>query len=106
MPRRHGTGQHGPNLTDVFWIYGGTPQNIFKTIKNGAPNGMPPWDKTLQPIQIVELVSFIHKSQQTTPQGAKAPQGKKFKPALGIQPKDIKKAKSTLGHAYNKKKKG
>ncbi|HYE34089.1 c-type cytochrome [Methylocaldum sp.] len=37
----HGGGGIGPPLMDDEWIYGGEPQNIFATIIQGRPNGMP-----------------------------------------------------------------
>ena len=38
-----GAGMVGPNLTDAFWLKGGKPGDIFKSIHAGAPaKGMPP----------------------------------------------------------------
>src|SRR2546423_11946173 len=37
----HGGGGIGPPLTDDEGIYGSGPQNIFSTITEGRPNGMP-----------------------------------------------------------------
>ena len=36
-----GGGGIGPPLMDADWIYGSAPQNIFETIVEGRPNGMP-----------------------------------------------------------------
>lgn len=38
-----GSGLVGPNLTDNKWIHGGKPDQIYKTVANGAPNGMAAW---------------------------------------------------------------
>ena len=37
----HGGGGIGPALMDDEWIYGSDPENIFATIVEGRPNGMP-----------------------------------------------------------------
>src|SRR5436305_1453498 len=37
----HGGGGMGPPLMDDEWIYGSRPANIFETIVEGRPNGMP-----------------------------------------------------------------
>jgi cytochrome c oxidase cbb3-type subunit 3 len=37
----HGGGAIGPALMDAKWIYGSAPENIFTTIIEGRPNGMP-----------------------------------------------------------------
>jgi cytochrome c oxidase cbb3-type subunit III len=36
-----GGGGIGPPFADADWIYGGDPQNIFQSIVQGRPNGMP-----------------------------------------------------------------
>jgi cytochrome c oxidase cbb3-type subunit III len=76
----HAEGLVGPNLTDEFWIHGGTVNNIFKTIKYGVPDkGMIAWEKTLKPKQIADLASYIMSLKGSNPAGAKAPQGVKQK---------------------------
>lgn len=52
-------GGMGPNLTDSYWRYGGTPQRIYQTILDGRPQGMPAWGVTLPPKSVWELVSYI-----------------------------------------------
>src|SRR5690242_18245918 len=37
----HGGGGIGPPLMDEKWIYGSEPQQIFATVVQGRPNGMP-----------------------------------------------------------------
>ena len=37
----HGGGGMGPALMDDRWIYGSRPENIYATILEGRPNGMP-----------------------------------------------------------------
>lgn len=53
------TGGMGPDLTDAVWLYGGTPGEIFHTIAEGTPRGMPAWKDKLTTDQIWQLVSYI-----------------------------------------------
>lgn len=71
-----GQGGVGPNLTDHFWLHGGKINALFHTITNGVPEkGMIAWNKTLNPIQIQKVSSFILSLKDTNPTGAKEPQG-------------------------------
>jgi cytochrome c oxidase cbb3-type subunit 3 len=71
-----GQGGVGPNLTDNFWLHGGNIKALFRTISNGIPEkGMIAWNKTLNPIQIQKVSSFILSIKGTNPAGAKEPQG-------------------------------
>jgi len=53
------TGGMGPNLTDTYWRYGGVPAQIFKSIYEGRPQGMPAWNPALPPDDIWKLVAYI-----------------------------------------------
>lgn len=71
-----GGGSVGPNLTDDFWIHGGTINSIFKTIKYGVPEkGMIAWEKTLTAKQTSDLSNFIMSLKGTKPANPKEPQG-------------------------------
>jgi cytochrome c oxidase cbb3-type subunit 3 len=75
-----GQGGVGPNLTDKFWIHGGDIKSIFKTLTYGVPEkGMIAWNKTLNPLQIQKVASYILTLQGTNPTGAKEPQGTEIK---------------------------
>ncbi len=75
----NGQGLVGPNLTDEFWLHGGTVKEIFKTIKYGVPEkGMISWEKTMNAKQISDIASYILSIQGSHPAGAKAPQGTKL----------------------------
>ena len=52
-------GWMGPNLSDKYWRYGGSDDQIYKTLFEGRPQGMPAWGKTLPPEQIWQLVTYI-----------------------------------------------
>ena len=45
-------GRGYPNLTDMDWIYGGTPETIKETIANGPQGGITP----LRPLAMVSLM--------------------------------------------------
>lgn len=73
----------GPNLTDDYWIHGGSINDIFKTIKYGYPDkGMQAWSSTYSPVQIQQLSSYIKSLKGTNPANAKAPQGDVYIEAL------------------------
>lgn len=74
-----GQGNIGPNLTDEYWLYGGSIKNIFKIITNGTPNGMQSWKSQLSPKNIQEVASYIKSIGGSKPAGAKAPQGDLWK---------------------------
>jgi cytochrome c oxidase cbb3-type subunit 3 len=72
----------GPNLTDEFWIHGGSFQNIVDIITIGAPaKGMTPFKDQLKPEQIVQVSSYIASLKGSNPANAKAAQGEKYVPA-------------------------
>ncbi|MEJ5995043.1 cbb3-type cytochrome c oxidase N-terminal domain-containing protein [Pedobacter sp. Du54] len=76
----HGEGIIGPNLTDAYWLHGGSINEIFKTIKYGVPaKGMVSWEKNLSAKNIAELSNYILTLKGTNPINAKAPQGDLYK---------------------------
>jgi len=73
-----GEGGVGPNLTDEYWIHGGSIQDVFKTIKYGVPEkGMIAWQAQLRPKDMQRVSSYIMTMQGTSPPNAKEPQGEK-----------------------------
>jgi cytochrome c oxidase cbb3-type subunit 3 len=74
-----GEGGVGPNLTDEFWIHGGTIGAIFKTIKNGVPEkGMIAWKANLKPNEMQDVSNYIASLAGSNPPNAKTPQGDKI----------------------------
>jgi cytochrome c oxidase cbb3-type subunit 3 len=55
----HGGGGMGPPLMDAEWIYGSEPGNIFATIAQGRPGGMPAFRERLSNDQIWRLVAYV-----------------------------------------------
>ena len=75
-----GAGSVGPNLTDEYWIHGGSITDIFKTLKYGWPDkGMQAWASTYSPVQLQQLASYIMSLKGTNPPNGKAPQGDLYK---------------------------
>ena len=76
MDEREGV---GPNITDEYWIHGGSIKDVFKSIKYGwQDKGMQPWKDFYKPIQIAQLTSFIKSLKGTNPPGAKEKQGELY----------------------------
>ena len=54
-----GGGGIGPALMDDVWIYGKEPGNVFATIVEGRPNGMPAWRGKIPQYQIWQIVTYV-----------------------------------------------
>lgn len=71
----------GPNLTDKYWLHGGSLGEVFKTITTGVPDkGMQAWGKTFSPADVKNIASYIMSLQGTNPPNAKTPQGNLVEP--------------------------
>src|SRR5689334_151281 len=66
----HGGGGIGPPLLDQVWIYGAQPQNIFMTIVEGRPNGMPSFRGKIPDQQVWELVAYVRSLSGLAPKDA------------------------------------
>ncbi len=74
-----GGGGVGPNLTDEFWLHGGSIQDVFKVVKYGVvEKGMIPWQDQLSPEQMQQVSSYILTLVGTTPANPKEPQGEPY----------------------------
>lgn len=74
-----GEGTVGPNLTDDYWLHGGSLQDIFKTVKYGWPEkGMRSWKEDLSPVQIAQVSSYIKSLHGTNPPNGKEKQGELY----------------------------
>lgn len=73
---KEGQGGVGPNLTDKYWLHGGSMPEIYKTIKNGVPEkGMIAWKNQMQPVTMHQIASYIETLQGTNPPNPKEKQG-------------------------------
>ena len=66
----NGGGGIGPALTDDKWIYGAEPEQIYSTIVEGRPNGMPAFGGRIPSQQVWQLVAFIDALGGQVPQDA------------------------------------
>jgi len=55
----HGGGGIGPPLMDDKWIYGSEPDQIFATIIQGRPNGMPSFRGKIPDYQVWQIVAYV-----------------------------------------------
>jgi cytochrome c oxidase cbb3-type subunit III len=67
----NGGGNMGPALMDDEWLYGSEPNQIFASIAEGRPNGMPSWKNRLNDKQIWQLVAYVRSLSGLTPKGAR-----------------------------------
>ena len=74
-----GQGNIGPNLTDDFWIHGGGPMQVHKTIHDGVPEkGMPAWGQVLKPEELPAVTAYVLSLYGSNPVNAKEPQGERI----------------------------
>lgn len=74
-----GGGIIGPNLTDEYWIHGGTPEEIYQSVRDGyALKGMPAWGPQLGPRRAQAVAAYVLTLRNTNAPGGKPPQGDKF----------------------------
>lgn len=69
----------GQNLTDEYWIHGGSINDIFKTISEGVPGKpMVAWKEAISAEEIQELASYIMTLKGTNPPNARPPEGELY----------------------------
>jgi cytochrome c oxidase cbb3-type subunit 3 len=66
----HGGGGIGPALMDDKWIYGSEPENIYRTIVDGRPNGMPSFAGKIPEAQVWQLVAYVRSMSGLVNSGA------------------------------------
>lgn len=55
----NGGGGIGPALMDEKWIYGAEPVNVYATIVEGRPNGMPSFRDKIPDSQVWQLTAYV-----------------------------------------------
>ena len=66
----HGGGGIGPPLMDAKWIYGSDPSQIFATIVQGRPNGMPSFRNKLTDDQVWKIAAYVRSLSGNVPRDA------------------------------------
>jgi len=54
-----GSGAMGPSLADGRWHFGGDDGEIFESIYQGRPDGMPAWGALISPDQVWMLAAYV-----------------------------------------------
>jgi cytochrome c oxidase cbb3-type subunit 3 len=67
----NGGGGMAPPLMDDRWIYGSAPENIYTTIVQGRPNGMPSYAGRIPAPQVWQLVAYVRSLSGLTPSAAR-----------------------------------
>lgn len=101
----NGGGKIGPNLTDEYWIYGGSVKNLFKIISNGTPNGMTSWKGVLSGKDIQDVASYVKSLKGSNPAGGLPPKGDIWKDEEVKAPTDSTAAKQDTAKALVEAKK-
>jgi cytochrome c oxidase cbb3-type subunit 3 len=65
-----GGGGMGPALMDDRWLYGHDPDDIYRTIMEGRPNGMPSFRGRIPQRQAWELVAYVRSISGLAPKAA------------------------------------
>jgi cytochrome c oxidase cbb3-type subunit 3 len=55
----NGGGGMGPPLMDDEWLYGSRPEQVYASIIQGRPNGMPAWGGRLPDEQVWKIVAYV-----------------------------------------------
>ena len=80
----NGGGGMGPALSERQFIYGREPANIYLSIEQGRPNGMPAWGQMLPPNATWDLVAYI-RSISNAPETGWGQTISRSPPSPGIQ---------------------
>jgi cytochrome c oxidase cbb3-type subunit 3 len=83
----NGGGKIGPNLTDEFWLHGGKPTEILRTVRVGVPDkGMLAWGQQMGEEKVRAVTAYVLTLVGTNVPGGKEPQGDKVAGADGTKP--------------------
>ncbi len=86
---KFGQGLVGPNLTDEYWIHGGSMEDMTNIVLNGViEKGMISYSNQLSKSQIESVLIYIQSLQGTNPSDAKAPDGEKYVPEVAQTPEE------------------
>ena len=66
----NGGGGQGPALMDDTWIYGSEPANIYASIVQGRPNGMPAFGGRITEGQVWKLAAYVRSMSGLAPADA------------------------------------
>ena len=70
-----GGGGMGPALMDDKWLYGSEPAQVFATIMEGRPKGMPSFKGRIPEDEAWQLVAYVRSMSALTPKNARTSRG-------------------------------
>ena len=65
----NGGGGMGPALSNKNFVYGGAPAQIYLSIAQGRPNGMPAWGSRVPPQVIWDIVTYVQQISREPHEG-------------------------------------
>jgi cytochrome c oxidase cbb3-type subunit 3 len=68
-----GTGLVGPSLVDPYWKYGNSDAELFASVSEGRPQGMPPWGSQLGSEKIWKVLAYVETLPRSDEPGVGAP---------------------------------
>lgn len=68
-----GTGLVGPSLVDGEWKYGGSDADLYESVADGRPLGMPPWGAQLGSEKIWKVLAFMETLPRQEGSGSAVP---------------------------------
>lgn len=80
-----GGGAIGPSLMDDEWIYGSSAGNIFWTIMEGRPQGMPAFGGKVPEHQVWRIVAYVRSLSDLPEKDAASPDDSQQRPLPGKQ---------------------
>ena len=84
----NGGGAIGPPFIDDEWIYGSEPVNIFATIWEGRPNGMPGYGGRITQAEAWDVVAYVRALGRLTREDAQvSPWNHMHGPAVADDPR-------------------
>ncbi len=85
----NGEGGIGPNMTDDYWLHGGSIKDIFITVKYGVPaKGMVSWKALLSASDMAKVSSYIKTLVGTDPPNQKEAQGELYQEQVEVETQD------------------
>lgn len=67
------SGLVGPSLVDPYWKYGHTDADLFQTVTQGRPGGMPPWGPQLGSEKVWKVLAYLETLPKSDVPGVGAP---------------------------------
>jgi cytochrome c oxidase cbb3-type subunit 3 len=67
------SGLVGPSLVDPYWKYGSSDHELFETVMNGRPGGMPAWGPQLGGDKIWKVLAYVETLPKSDKPGVGAP---------------------------------